>query len=45
MEMGRRGFKYDEIISFYYRYVNLVPVDMLQIRIPKFDEDGISDER
>ena len=37
MEMGRRGFKYDEIISFYYKYVNFVPVNTLQIRIPEFD--------
>jgi len=37
MEMGRRGFKYDEIIRFYYRDVNLVPVNTLQIRIPEFN--------
>ena len=39
MEMGRRGFKYDEIISFYYKQVNLSSVDMLHIRIPEFDEE------
>jgi len=43
MEMGRRGFKYDEIISFYYKYVNLVSVNMLQISIPEFDESEICD--
>jgi stage II sporulation protein D len=36
MEMGRRGFKYGDIISFYYKYVNLVPVTALQIRVPEF---------
>ncbi len=36
MEMGRRGFKYGEIISFYYKYVNLVPVSDLRIKIPDF---------
>ncbi|MDR1171870.1 MAG: SpoIID/LytB domain-containing protein [Bacteroidales bacterium] len=36
-EMGRRGFKYGEIISFYYKNVNLVPVNTLQIRVPEFD--------
>ena len=34
MEMGRRGHKYDAIIGFYYKYVNLVPVSSLQIDIP-----------
>jgi stage II sporulation protein D len=37
MEMGRRGFKYDEIISFYYKYVNLVPVTSLKIEVPEFE--------
>ena len=37
MEMGRRGFKYGEIISFYYKYVNLVPVNTLQISVPEFE--------
>ena len=37
MEMGRRGSKYGEIISFYYKYVNLVPESGLQIRIPEFN--------
>lgn len=37
MEMGRRGFKYGEIIGFYYKNVNLVPVNTLQIRVPEFD--------
>ncbi|MDR1154128.1 MAG: SpoIID/LytB domain-containing protein [Bacteroidales bacterium] len=37
MEMARRGFKYGEIISFYYKNVNLVPVNTLQIRVPEFD--------
>ena len=36
MEMGRRGFKYDEIIRFYYRDMNLVSVNTLQIKIPDF---------
>ena len=36
MEMGRRGRKYDEIISFYYKQVNLVPVSSLQIEVPEF---------
>ncbi len=36
MEMGRRGHKYGDIISFYYKYVNLVPVSTLSIRIPEF---------
>jgi len=45
MEMGRRGFKYDEIISFYYKNVNLVSVNMLQLRISEFDEVEIFDER
>ena len=45
MEMGRRGFKYDEIISFYYKYVNLVSVNMLKIRIPEFDEVKISESK
>ncbi len=40
MEMGRRGFKYDEIISFYYKYVNLVPVSTLQIYVPDFAAKG-----
>ncbi len=39
MEMGRKGFKYGEIIGFYYKYVNLVPVSTLQIRIPEFEID------
>ena len=38
MEMGRQGFKYDDMISFYYKYVNLVAVSELQIRIPEFDQ-------
>ena len=37
MEMGRRGFKYDEIIGFYYKHVNLLSVNTLQIRIPEFE--------
>ena len=37
MEMGRRGFKYNEIINFYYRNVHLVSVNKLQINIPKFE--------
>ena len=37
MEMGRRGFKYGEIISFYYKYVNLVPESDLQIEVPEFN--------
>ncbi len=37
MEMGRKGYKYGEIISFYYKYVNLVPVSSLQITVPEFD--------
>ena len=37
MEMGRRGFNYGVIISFYYKYVNLVPRSELQIRVPEFD--------
>ncbi|MDR2037819.1 MAG: SpoIID/LytB domain-containing protein [Bacteroidales bacterium] len=36
MEMGKKGYKYDEIISFYYKYVNLVPVSTIQIEIPDF---------
>jgi stage II sporulation protein D len=36
MEMGRRGFKYGEMISFFYKNVNFVPVNTLQIRIPEF---------
>lgn len=36
MEMGNRGYKYGEIISHYYKYVNLVPVSSLQIRVPEF---------
>ena len=31
IEMGRRGFKYDEIIHFYYRNVNIVPVTAIPI--------------
>ena len=34
MEMGRRGFKYGDIINFYYKNVNLTPVTNLQINIP-----------
>ena len=36
MEMGRRGYKYGDIISFYYKYVNLVSVTSLQIKVPEF---------
>jgi stage II sporulation protein D len=36
MEMGRRGFKHDEIIRFYYKNVHLVPVSQMQITIPDF---------
>ena len=36
MEMGRRGFKYAEIINFYYKNVKMVSVNGLQIRIPIF---------
>ena len=38
MAMGRRGFKYGEIIGFYYKNVNLVSVNTLQIETPEFDE-------
>jgi len=31
IEMGRRGFKYDEIICFYYKNVRIVSVSTLQI--------------
>ena len=37
MEMGRRGFRYGEIISFYYKAVNQVSVTTIQIKIPEFD--------
>ena len=37
MEMGRRGFKYDEIINFYYKNINLTLVTSLQINVPEFD--------
>jgi len=37
MEMGRRGFKYDEIINFYYKNINMVSVNTLQIIIPEFE--------
>jgi len=37
IEMGRRGFKYGEIISFYYRNVNQISVNTIQINIPEFD--------
>ena len=37
MEMGRKGFKYGEIIGYYYKHVNLVPVSTLQIEIPVFE--------
>lgn len=37
MEMGRRGFKYSEIINFYYKNINMVSVDTLQIMIPEFE--------
>ncbi len=36
MEMGRKGYKYGEIIGFYYKNVNLVPVSTLKIEIPNF---------
>jgi stage II sporulation protein D len=37
MEMGRRGFKYSEIINFYYKNVNMMSVSGLQIRVPEFE--------
>jgi stage II sporulation protein D len=37
MEMGRQGYSYGEIISHYYKYVNLVPVSALKIKMPEFD--------
>ena len=37
MVMGRRGFKYSEIINFYFKNVNMVNVNNLQINVPKFE--------
>jgi len=37
MEMGRRGFNYNEIINFYYRNVSLMSVNSLQILVPEFE--------
>jgi stage II sporulation protein D len=37
MEMGRRGFRYEAIISFYYKNVNLASVNTLDIKVPEFD--------
>ncbi|MDR0714708.1 MAG: SpoIID/LytB domain-containing protein [Bacteroidales bacterium] len=34
MEMGKRGYKYEEIIRFYYRNVKLVPASKIQAQIP-----------
>ena len=36
MEMGRRGFKYGEIINFYYRNVIMMDVNALEIKIPEW---------
>jgi len=37
IEMGRRGFKYGDIISFYYKNVNMSTINTLKIRIPEFE--------
>ena len=36
MEMGRRGFNYEEMINFYYQNVNLSSVSVLSINVPEF---------
>ena len=36
MEMGRRGFKYVEIINYYYRDVKLSYVNTLELHVPEF---------
>jgi stage II sporulation protein D len=37
MEMGRRGYKYDAIIRFYYKNVLLTPVSEAHISVPGFE--------
>ena len=36
IEMGRRGFRHDEIINFYYQNVRLISITELDIKIPEF---------
>jgi len=38
MEMGRRGFKYNRIINFYYKNVRLVSANDLGIIFPEFEQ-------
>jgi stage II sporulation protein D len=37
MEMGKRGYKYEAIIRFYYKRVNLTPISDVQLRIPQIN--------
>ena len=39
MEMGRRGFRYDEIINFYYKNIKIVSVTTIPVAAPEFDRE------